>query len=132
MPQDVTHISVVLNRVRFSPDGWKYPFTPEVLRSEVQRMDEDLRGLGLQVVFAVEEARKVEVRGYPDLLNAIRIRSSRPGLGNLCLGHIIGRSANLDLLEDVRRGVKRVAFAPETIEPDGSDKVVCHNCGCGC
>ena len=76
--------------------------------------------------------RRIEARGYGDLLNAVRIRSSKPGLGNLCLGHVIGCSAHLDLLEDIRRGVRRIAFAPETIEPDGSDKVVCHNCGCGC
>ena len=39
---------------------------------------------------------------------------------------------NLDILEDLKRGINRVAFAPETVEPSGSDKVVCHNCGCGC
>jgi hypothetical protein len=36
------------------------------------------------------------------------------------------------VFEDLRRGVSRVAFAPEMIEPEGSNKVVCHNCGCGC
>ena len=37
-----------------------------------------------------------------------------------------------DLFEDIRRGVSRVAFAPEMIEPEGENKAVCHNCGCGC
>ena len=54
------------------------------------------------------------------------------GFSNLCLGHVIGASPNRDLLEDIRRGVNRVAFAPETVEPEGSSKIVCHNCGCGC
>ena len=69
---------------------------------------------------------------YGDLLTTVRLRSPRDHIGNLCLGHVIGQSANCDLFEDIRRGVSRIAFAPETIEPEGSNKVVCHNCGCGC
>jgi hypothetical protein len=81
---------------------------------------------------AKEEEIVLEVKGYNDLLNTVRLRSPQDGIGNLCLGHIIGASPNRDLLEDIRRGVNRVAFAPETIEPEGSNKIVCHNCGCGC
>jgi hypothetical protein len=74
----------------------------------------------------------LEVNGYGDMLNLIRLRSPKDSIGNLCLGHIIGQSDNCDFFEDIRRGVSRIAFAPEMIEPEGSNKVVCHNCGCGC
>jgi hypothetical protein len=65
-------------------------------------------------------------------MNTVRLRSPKDHIGNLCLGHVIGQSANCDLAEDIRRAVSRIAFAPEMIEPEGSNKIVCHNCGCGC
>ncbi|NOY13277.1 MAG: hypothetical protein GXP51_06230 [Deltaproteobacteria bacterium] len=79
-----------------------------------------------------EEELASEIRGYGDLLNSIRISCPSSGVSSYCLGHIIGSSKNLDIIEDLRRGINRVAFAPETVEPAGSDKLVCHNCGCGC
>ena len=82
--------------------------------------------------FVGEEDVSVEIKGYGDLLNSIRLRSTEPGVGNPCLGHIIGESVDCDLLADIRRGVSRLAFAPDTIEPDAAHKKVCHNCGCGC
>lgn len=132
MKTDFETISVVLYDVSFPRRDWNYPLEREALAGAARDLDRDLHAFGIRVEFRLEPERQIEARGYGDLLNAVRIRSSRPGLGNLCLGHIIGCSANLDLLDDIRRGVRRVAFAPETIEPDGSDKVVCHNCGCGC
>jgi hypothetical protein len=36
----------------------------------------------------------LDVNGYADLLNCVRLRSPRDGIANLCLGHIIGKSAN--------------------------------------
>ncbi len=95
-------------------------------------LGKDLISLDITVNYLVEDDVKLEVRGYGDLLNTIRLRSPQDHIGNLCLGHIIGQSANCDFFEDIRRGVSRVAFAPETIEPEGDNKVVCHNCGCGC
>lgn len=88
--------------------------------------------LGISLRYARESETVLEVRGYGDLLNTVRIRSPQDNIGNLCLGHIIGPSPNRNFYDDLRRGVCRVAFAPETIEPEGSHKVVCHNCGCGC
>lgn len=98
----------------------------------VRKLHDDLSPMGITVSFKNEPDQVIEVRGYGDLLNTIRLRSPQDHIGNLCLGHIIGQSANCDLFEDVRRGVSRIAFAPEMIEPEGSNKVVCHNCGCGC
>lgn len=89
--------------------------------------------LAFDVVLEVIEAEDVmAVRGYADVLNSIRLRCPTAGFGNSCLGHIIGRSPNCDLSADLERGINRLLFAPETIEPQGSDKIVCHNCGCGC
>lgn len=92
----------------------------------------ELAPLGVELRWLREEEVVLEVKGYGDLLNTVRLRSPQDSISNLCLGHVIGQSAKLDLLEDIRRGISRVAFAPETIEPEGSNKVVCHNCGCGC
>jgi len=125
-------ISVVLNDVSFPRADWRYPLDLQLVEGAARQLDRDLQSFGISVEFLHEPGRHIEARGYGDLLNAVRIRSTRPGLGNLCLGHIIGCSEKLDLLDDIRRGVHRIAFAPETVEPDGSDKRVCHNCGCGC
>jgi len=74
----------------------------------------------------------IDVVSYADLLNAIRIASPSDGISNICVGHVIGKSPRLDPLEDIRRAVNRIAFAPETVAPDDENRKVCHNCGCGC
>jgi hypothetical protein len=113
-------------------DDWSYPVEEDRLAELFQKLNVDLNRFDIQVAQLQDDAVTIDIRGYGDLLNAIRIRAPEAGFGNLCLGHIIGASKTRNLLEDIRRGVSRVAFAPETIEPEGSDKVVCHNCGCGC
>ncbi|PLX86391.1 MAG: hypothetical protein C0618_09160 [Desulfuromonas sp.] len=110
---------------------WQYRFPTAELEAFLQQMTEELSGFGVTLVSRKEET-VITVKGYGDVLNSVRLRFPSAGLGNLCLGHVIGSSPNADLLEDLRRGINRVVFAPETVEPDGSDKVVCHNCGCGC
>jgi hypothetical protein len=94
------------------------------LQAELLAFDVDLQ--------VVKTEDVIVVRGYADVLNSVRLRCPSAGFGNSCLGHIIGRSANCDLCADLERGINRLLFAPETIEPQGSDKIVCHNCGCGC
>lgn len=74
----------------------------------------------------------IEVNSYVDLLNSVRIGSPSDGISNVCVGHVIGKSENLDPLEDIRKAVSRIAFAPETVPPDDHNRKVCHNCGCGC
>ncbi len=74
----------------------------------------------------------IDINSYGDLLNAVRISSPEDGFTNICLGHVIGSSPNLNLAEDIRRGVNRIAFAPETVPPEDHNRKVCHNCGCGC
>lgn len=66
------------------------------------------------------------------LLNVVKVSSPQDGHSNQCIGHIIGKSRNLDIMEDIGAAVRRIAFAPETIAPSSEFRKVCHNCGCGC
>lgn len=125
-------ITVAFYRRQLVRDDWDYPVDVTALDSFFRDLNAELDRYGIRVEPVQDDAVTIDIRGYGDLLNAIRIRSPEAGFGNLCLGHIIGSSPQRDLHADIRRGVNRIAFAPETVEPEGSDKVVCHNCGCGC
>jgi hypothetical protein len=125
-------IAVVLYGYRLTNRDWCFPVDIETLVDFICALDFELKPIGITVTCIKEPENILDVNGYGDLLNTVRLRSPSDHISNLCLGHIIGQSANCDLLEDIRRGVSRVAFAPEMIEPEGSNKVVCHNCGCGC
>ena len=125
-------ITVVLYGRRHSRADWNFELDERALDEMLKGLAEELAPFGMVLRREADAEMVLEVRGYNDLLNAVRLRSPQDGIGNLCLGHIIGSSPNRNLLEDIRRGINRVAFAPETIEPEGSDKIVCHNCGCGC
>ena len=92
----------------------------------------ELAGFGVEVEKMNNDAISIDIKSYADLLNSVRISSPVDGIASQCVGHIIGKSQNLDLLEDIRRAVNRVAFAPETIPPEDHNRRVCHNCGCGC
>lgn len=118
----------------WSADGWQYKQSAgldTLLEGFLSEMRTELETFGIRLRCREEELVS-EIRGYGDLLNSIRISYPSSGVSSYCLGHIIGSSKNLDIIEDLRRGINRVAFAPETVEPAGSDKLVCHNCGCGC
>jgi uncharacterized Rmd1/YagE family protein len=125
-------ITVVRYSYRLVNSEWTPTVDLGALKGFVENLHKDLNSLGITVNYIDESDKELEVKGYADLLNIIRLRSPKDHIGNLCLGHIIGQSDNCDLFEDIRRGVSRIAFAPEMIEPEGSNKVVCHNCGCGC
>jgi len=118
----------------WSTDEWQYDRYADLdaaLGSLLKEMKDELKKFDIELR-VVDEELKSEIKGYGDLLNSMRLSFSSAGVSSYCLGHIICQSRNLDILEDLRRGINRVAFAPETVEPAGSDKVVCHNCGCGC
>jgi len=125
-------ITVAFYRRNFIREDWRYPVEEGRLTAFLADLAAELERFDIGLEIRREPEMAVDVRGYADLLNSVRLRSPRDGIGNLCLGHIIGTSPHRDLLEDIRRGVNRVAFAPETVEPEGDSKVVCHNCGCGC
>jgi hypothetical protein len=125
-------ITVVLYGRRHSRADWSFDLDERALDEMLNGLAEELAPFGLVLRREADAEIVLEIKGYNDLLNTVRLRSPQDGIGNLCLGHIIGISPNRNLLEDIRRGINRVAFAPETIEPEGSNKIVCHNCGCGC
>lgn len=124
-------LDVILSRRIWVAENWQYENPDAVLNALLSEMTAELKKFDIQLR-PVESDLSVEIKGYGDLLNSMRLCYPAGGVGNLCLGHIIGTSPNLNIVEDLRRGINRVAFAPETVEPQGSDKVVCHNCGCGC
>lgn len=124
-------ISVVFYQRNYLADKWREMVKQQELDALFTELSRELPPLGFDFN-SVDDDTRMDIKGYGDLLNSVRIRCSAQGVGNMCLGHIIGASKHLNLAEDIRRGVNRVCFAPETIEPQGSDKVVCHNCGCGC
>ncbi len=125
-------ITVVFYGRRFPRKDWQVDLDKAAIAEFFRQAEEEMAIYGIQLRQSFEEDVVIEVKGYGDLLNAVRIRSPKDGIGNLCLGHVIGASARCDLVEDVRRGINKVAFAPETIEPEDHNKKVCHNCGCGC
>jgi hypothetical protein len=125
-------ITVALYGCRYARDDWRYDLDEAGMAAFLAALEAELAPFGIDLRWRREDDVVLDVRGYGDLLNTVRLRSPQDGIGNLCLGHVIGQSMKLDLLEDIRRGVCRIAFAPEMIEPEGENKRVCHNCGCGC
>lgn len=125
-------IVVAFYRRHFLREEWRASFDEQKIAKLILDLQQELCALGFNLQKLEVEDMTMDIKGYGDLLNSVRIRCPQQGVANMCLGHVIGQSAHRDLVEDIRRGVNRVAFAPETIEPEGSDKVVCHNCGCGC
>ena len=113
-------------------DNWKVDLEGDSFMGFVSDLTRELAGYGVEIESSHNDAVTVNVNSYADLLNAVRITSPADGFINKCIGHIIGQSQNLNFFEDIRRAVNRVAFAPETIQPDESNRKVCHNCGCGC
>jgi len=93
---------------------------------------DDLAKFGIALTRENDDETVIDINSYTDLLNSVRISSPSDGFTSICVAHVIGKSPNLDLLEDIKRGVNRMAFAPETIAPDSHNRQVCHNCGCGC
>lgn len=127
-------LDVIFFQRVWSADDWRYEQYENLdatLHDFMTEMTAELQKFGIRLR-QIEEELVCEIKGYGDLLNSMRLSCPSAGVGSYCLGHIIGASNNLDIVEDLRRGINRVAFAPETVEPAGSDKVVCHNCGCGC
>ncbi len=117
---------------RIWPAGeWQYADPTAGLTKMLTEMKEELARFGIQLR-CIEEEFVSKIKGYHDLLNSMRLAYPAAGIGSLPLGHVIGASKTLDIVEDLRRGINRVVFAPETVEPSGSDKMVCHDCGCGC
>ncbi len=123
-------LTIIVYARHFVRDDWNRDIDADAIASLARELDAELTPFGWRISCQADDGFKVDVKGYGDLLNAVRLRVGDGG--SPCLGHVIGASAACDPLADIRRGVNRLIFAPETIEPEGSDKRICHNCGCGC
>ena len=111
---------------------WRYPLPDEArLAVFFADLNRELAGCDVFFDYCHEPNVTLRVRGYGDLLNSIRIRSPQQGFASLCLSQALGPSPGTDLLDDIRRALRRVAFSPESIAPEGGEQL-CHNCGCGC
>jgi hypothetical protein len=110
---------------------WLFDFGGAQFRQFISGMTKEMHKLGFVLTCVHNNDVVITINSYSDLLNCVKI-SSDDSQGNHCIGHVIGKSAHLDIIEDINLAVRRVAFAPETIAPAGEFRKVCHNCGCGC
>ena len=112
-------------------EDWLFDFDGETFRQFISGMTREMRRLRIALDCVHNHDLTIPINSYADLLNCIRV-SSDDSQGTHCIGHIIGKSDHLDIVEDIGAAIRRIAFAPETIAPAGEFRKVCHNCGCGC
>jgi hypothetical protein len=110
---------------------WFFDFNGEPFRKFLANTTREMKKFGVTLRCVHNHDVVICIQSYADLLNCVKITSD-DSMGNHCIGHIIGKSEHLDILEDIGTAVRRIAFAPETIAPAGEFRKVCHNCGCGC
>lgn len=123
---------VTINGQNYIRPDWRVDFASYAFDLFFIELADDLAKFGIELQRENNDDTVIDINSYADLLNSVRIASPADGFAGLCIGHIIGKSPNLDLLEDLKRAVNRIAFAPETIPPEDHNRQVCHNCGCGC
>ena len=111
---------------------WWFDFDGEAFQRLFAGLTREMRKLGVGLELVRNREIAIRIASYADLLNVVKISSPDGGHSNQCVGHIIGQSEHLDIMEDISDAVRRIAFAPETIAPAGEFRKVCHNCGCGC
>jgi len=110
---------------------WQFDFEGELFRRFIAGLAREMRKLGFALTCVHNRDVTIPINSYADLLNCVKL-SSEDSQGSHCIGHIIGKSEHLDIVEDIGSALRRIAFAPETIAPAGEFRKVCHNCGCGC
>ena len=124
-------MTVTILDQRYLRGDWSFDFNGEIFQRFISKMVKEMKKLGVDLHCVYNHEVEITINSYADLLNCVKI-SSDDSLGNHCIGHVIGKSEHLDIMEDIAAAIKRVAFAPETVAPDGEFRKVCHNCGCGC
>lgn len=113
-------------------NDWNFDFEGSRFTDFLSGLIVELERLGVGLKAEHNRDAVIEIHSYADLLNVVKISSPQDGHSNQCIGHIIGKSQHMDILEDISTAVRRVAFAPETVAPSSEFRKVCHNCGCGC
>lgn len=117
---------------KYLRNDWLFDFDGQVFQAFIAGMVKEMKRLGVALSVVRNRDAVISINSYADLLNVVKISSAQDGHSNQCVGHIIGKSENLDIMEDISIAVRRVAFAPETVAPSSEFRKVCHNCGCGC
>lgn len=111
---------------------WYVDFDGRPFQEFLAALIKEMKRLGVLLTVVRNREVIIAINSYADLLNVVKISSPQDGHSNQCVGHILGKSSNLDIMEDISTAVRRIAFAPETVAPSGEFRKVCHNCGCGC
>lgn len=111
---------------------WYIDFDGQLFQGFMAGMIKEMKRLGVLLTVVRNRDAVISINSYADLLNVVKISSPQDGHSNQCVGHIIGKSQGLDIMEDISTAVRRVAFAPETVAPSSEFRKICHNCGCGC
>jgi hypothetical protein len=125
-------ITVTILELEHIRRDWFFDFEGDSFKQFFHGLTREMRKLGIALEMVHNREAVIKVGSYADLLNAVKISSPDDGHVNQCVGHIIGKSEHLDIMEDIRAAIGRIAFAPETIAPSSEFRKVCHNCGCGC
>jgi hypothetical protein len=123
---------VTIHEQKHLRNDWYFDFEGQPFRDFLAGMTAEMKRLGVLVTVVRNRETIISINSYADLLNVVKISSPQDGHSNQCVGHIIGVSQRLDIMEDIGTAVRRVAFAPETVAPSSEFRKVCHNCGCGC
>ena len=113
-------------------NDWYVDFEGLQFQGFLAELTKEMKRLGVLLAVVRNREAVISINSYADLLNVVKISSLQDGHSNQCVGHIIGKSQRLDIMEDIGTAVRRVAFAPETVAPSSEFRKVCHNCGCGC
>lgn len=111
---------------------WYFDFDSRLFQDYLTELKAEMKRLGVILAVVRNQDVVISINSYADLLNVVKISSPQDGHSNQCVGHIIGKSNQLNIMEDIGTAVRRVAFAPETVAPSSEFRKVCHNCGCGC
>ena len=117
---------------KYLRNDWRFDFDGQQFVDFLSEISTEMGRLGVLVSVVRNREAVISINSYADLLNVVKISSPQDGHSNQCVGHIIGKSKRLDIMEDIGVALRRVAFAPETIAPSSEFRKVCHNCGCGC
>ncbi len=125
-------IRLTILEQNYARNDWNYDFEGSGFASFYETLTMDMSKMGIDLELVRNRDAVITINSYADLLNVVKISSPDDGHSNHCIGHVIGKSPNLDIQEDIRIAVRRIAFAPETVAPSSEFRKVCHNCGCGC
>ncbi len=111
---------------------WFIDFDGQHFQTFLADLTKEMRRLGVIITVVRNRDLIISINSYADLLNVVKISTSQNGQSSQCIGHIIGKSPNLNIMEDINSAIRRIAFAPETVAPADEFRKICHNCGCGC